>query len=220
MEDFQKKKNQKPKCKLVGEYPKDIKVKKSDLEGGKDFNEIKIEYKNIGAVNWNKKYTIELVNNYNENINISNFDNIENEIKKGESYKVNITLMIFELEQEKYVLEFVLKNEKNDIVENSKAVFNLILENEEPENNQPKKKNPSNEEPEQNNDSNDFLSNEEEEQIYNELCEEFNIQNLIDKDVFIVKLKELIKKEKKNYTDTNRDEILGDLKEKMMDLIY
>ena len=103
---------------------------------------------------------------------------------------------------------------------NSKAVFNLILENEETENNQPEKKNPSNEEPEQDNDSNDFLTNEEEEQIYKELCEEMNIQNVINKDLFIIQLKGLINKEKKNYEDMSKNEILGDLKDKMMDLIY
>ena len=60
MVKFQEKKNQKPKCELVGKYPIKMKVKKSDIEDRKEFNKIKIEYKNVGEVNWTKKYTIDL----------------------------------------------------------------------------------------------------------------------------------------------------------------
>ena len=172
-----KKLNQKPKCELIGDYPKTIKVKKSELEDDNEFKKIKIEYKNIGEVKWNKKYTIDLVNNYDENINISNFDNIENSIKPGETYEVNISLFILEQNQEKYVLEFVLKNEKNNIVENSRAVFNLILENEEDNKPKPKRKDSSSEE-HINNDDN-LLTEEEIKQIYDDLCEDMNIRNVI-----------------------------------------
>ena len=217
MEDFQKKQNQKPKCKLVGEYPKDIKVKKSDLEDGKEFNEIKIEYKNIGEVNWNKKYTVDLVNNYNENINISDCNIIEDQIKTGEIYEVNIALLILDTNPDKYLLEFVLKNEKNDIVENSKAVFNLILENEEDNKPKPKRKDSSNKE-HINNDDN-LLTEEEIKQIYDELSEEMNIQNVIELDLFKLKLKDLIKKEKENYEGMSKEEIISNLKDIMTDLI-
>ena len=211
-----KKLNQKPKCELIGDYPKTIKVKKSELESDNEFKKIKIEYKNIGEVKWNKKYTVDLVNNYDENINISNFDNIENSIKPGETYEVNISLLILEQNQEKYVLEFVLKNEKNNIVENSNAVFNLILENEEDNKPQPKRKDSSNEEEPINNDDN-LLTKDEIKQIYDELSEEMNIQNVIDLDLFKVKLKNLIKKEKGNYEGMSKEEIMSDLKDKITD---
>ena len=220
MKENLKKLNQKPKCELIGDYPKTIKVKKSELEDDNEFKKIKIEYKNVGEVKWKKKYTVDLVNNYNETINISNFDNIEDSIKPGETYEVNITLFILDTNQDKYVLEFVLKNEKGNIVENSKAVFNLILENEEEpqQKRQPERKESSNEEEPINNDNN-LLTEEEIQQIYDELSEEMNIGNVIDIDLFKVKLKDLIKKEKDNYEGLNREEIISDLKEKITDLV-
>ena len=139
----------------MGDNPTEIKVKKSDVEDGKEFNKIKIEYKNIGEVSWNKKYTVDLVDNYNENINIKSYNYIEKVINKGETYNVNISLLIFELDQQNYLLEFVLKNEKGDIVENSKATFNLKIENEN-ENSFEEMK----EEDNQDNELNDIISDE------------------------------------------------------------
>ena len=121
-----------------------------------------------------------------------------------------------EQNQEKYVLEFVLKNEKNNIVENSNAVFNLILENEEDNKPQPKRKDSSNEEEPINNDDN-LLTEEEIKQIYDELSEEMNIQNVIDLDLFKLKLKDLIKKERENYEGMSKEEIMSDLKDKITD---
>ena len=46
-----------------------------------------------------------------------------------------------------------------------------------------------------------------------------NIQNVIDIDLFKIKLKDLIKKEKENYEGMSKDEIISDLKEKMTDLV-
>ena len=100
-------------------------------------------------------------------------------INKGETYNVNISLLIFELDQQNYVLEFVLKNEKGDIVENSKATFNLNIENEN-ENSFEEMK----EEDNQDNTLNDIISDEEIKQIYNELKDEINIEKIINLDVF------------------------------------
>ena len=208
----------------MGNNPTEIKVKKSDVEDGKEFNKIKIEYKNIGEVSWTKKYTVDLVDNYNEKFNINSYNYIQNEINKGETYNVNISLLIFDLDQQNYVLEFVLKDKKGDIVENSKATFNLNIENmneisfeeekveEENKNNKPNQDN-------QNNEFNDLISDEDIENIYNELKEDMNIQNVIDLETFKIKLKGILKEEKDNYKEMNKEEIISDLKDKMMDLV-
>ena len=121
------------------------------------------------------------------------------------------------LNQDKYVLEFELKNDKNITVENSKAVFHLILENDEEPEPKPGRKDSSNEEP-INNDNN-LLTEEEIIQMYDDLNEEMNIQNVINKDAFKIKLVDLLKKEKENYEGMSKDEIISDLKEKMTDLV-
>ena len=198
----------------MGNNPTEIKVKKSDVEDGKEFKEIKIKYKNIGEVSWNKKYTVDLVDNYNENINLQTYNYIEKAINKGETYNVNISLLIFELDQQNYVLEFVLKNEKGNIVENSKATFNLNIENEN-ENSFEEMK----EEDNQDNTLNDIISDEEIKQIYNELKDEINIEKIINLDVFKLKLIGFLKEEKDNYKEMNKEERISDLKDKMMDLV-
>ena len=199
----------------MGNNPTEIKVKKSDFEEGKVFKEIKIKYKNIGEVSWNKKYTIELLNNYNENINIKSYNYIEKEINNGETYNVNISLLIFELDQQNYVLEFVLKNEKGDIVENSKATFNLNIENEN-ENSPEKMK--EKDIPNQNNEFNDIISDEDIEQIYNELNDDIKIENIINLEVFKIKLNGVLKEQKDYYKEMEKEERISELKDKMMDL--
>ena len=64
-----------------------------------------------------------------------------------------------------------------------------------------------------------FLNEKEMEQIYNDLKEEMNIENVINLENFKIKLKDLIKQEKENYKKWDKEEILSDLKEKMTDLI-
>ena len=135
-------------------------------------------------------------------------------INKGETYNVNISLLIFELDQQNYVLEFVLKNEKGDIVENSKATFNLNIENENEISFEKMK-----EEDNQDNTLNDIISDEEIKQIYNELKDEINIEKIINLDVFKLKLIGFLKEEKDNYKEMNKEERISDLKDKMMDLV-
>ena len=64
-----------------------------------------------------------------------------------------------------------------------------------------------------------FLNEEEMEQIYNELNKEIYIQNKINLELFKLKLKDLIKEKKQNYEGLNKEEIISDLKDKMMDLV-
>ena len=209
----------------MGDNPTEIKVKKSDVEDGKEFNKIKIEYKNIGEVSWTKKYTVDLVDNYNEKFSINSINYIENEINKGETYNVNISLLIFDLDQQNYVLEFVLKDKKGDIVENSKATFNLNIENEnensfEEEKVEEENKNNKPNQDNQDNEINDLLSDEDIENIYNELKEDMNIQNVIDLETFKIKLKGILKEEKDNYKDMEKDERISDLRDKMIDHLF
>jgi hypothetical protein len=198
----------------MGNNPTEINVKKSDVEDGKEFKEIKIKYKNIGEVSWNKKYTIELLNNYNENISIKSYNHIEKVINNGETYNVKISLLIFDLDQQNYVLEFVLKNEKGDIVENSKATFNLNVENED-ENSFEKIK----EEDNQDNEFNDIISDEDIEKIYNELKDEIDIENIINFKEFKLKLIGFLKEQKDNYKEMEKEKRISELKDKMMDLV-
>ena len=214
-----KKKNQKPKCQLMGDNPTEIIVKKSDIEDGKEFNKIKIKYKNIGEVSWTKKYKIELLNNYNENIKIKSYNYIEKVINKGETYNVNISLLIFELEQQNYLLEFVLKNEKGDIVENSKATFNLNIENENENSFEKEKVEDIIDQDNQDNEFNDLVSDGDIEQIYNELKDEINIENIINFKDFKIKLIDLLKKEKDNYKKMDKEDRINNIKDKMMDLV-
>jgi len=199
------------KCELIGKYPKELKIKKSEIED-KEY-QIKIEYKNIGQNNWNRKYKVELLNNYNENISIENINDIEQNIKPGETYEVNISLKFYSLDEEKkYVLEFILKDEKNkSIVENSKAVINLIIENDEGGNN------------DDNNHDNDgiefkgLITNKDFEQLYNTLNEQHNISTMENgnKDLVKIKVEEILEKEE--YSNTEKENILSDLKKKIMD---
>ncbi len=139
---------------------------------------------------------------------------IEKVINKGETYNVNISLLIFGLDQQNYVLEFVLKNEKGNIVENSKATFNLNIENENEISFEKMK-----EEDNQDNELNDIISDEEIKKIYNELKDEINIEKIINLDVFKLKLIGFLKEEKDNYKEMNKEERISDLKDKMMDLV-
>ena len=65
-----------------------------------------------------------------------------------------------------------------------------------------------------------FLNEKDMEQMYNDLKEEVNIENTIDLKNFKIKFKDLIKQEKENYEGMNKEEILSDLKERMIDLIF
>ena len=203
----------------MGDNPTEIIVKKSDIEDGKEFNKIKIKYKNIGEVSWTKKYKIELLNNYNENIKIKSYNYIEKVINKGETYNVNISLLIFELEQQNYLLEFVLKNEKGDIVENSKATFNLNIENENENSFEKEKVEDIIDQDNQDNEFNDLVSDGDIEQIYNELKDEINIENIINFKDFKIKLIDLLKKEKDNYKKMDKEDRINNIKDKMMDLV-
>ena len=102
-------------------------------------------------------------------------------------------------EEEKYVLEFILKNDKNITVENSKAVFNLIIENDE-------------------NDFKGVITNKDFELLYKELKEEYNFQNFAPKEFARLKLKEIINKE--DYSGNEKEDIINDLKEKIMDELF
>ena len=206
---FQEKKNIIPKCQLVGDYPIELKVKKSELEDQKEFKKIKIIYNNIGEAIWNQKYSIDLINNYEGNINITTLNEIEKNINKGETYEVNISLTIVEPMEKNYILEFVLKSDKNFVVENSKAIFNLILEDDEviSPNPIPKEPNPK---------PNKLLSPEKIKKLYDDLNNELNIQNRIDFDLFKVKVEEIINKE--NYKDMEKEN-MEDLKDKIADQI-
>jgi len=115
-------------------------------------------------------------------------------------------------EEKKYVLEFILKDEKNKItVENSKAVFNLIIENDEGGNN------------DDNNHDNDgiefkgLITNKDFEQLYNTLNEQHNISTMENgnKDLVKIKVEEILEKEE--YSNTEKENILSDLKKKIMD---
>ena len=162
---------------------------------------------------YNHEYKIELLNNYNENININSNNYIEKVINKGETCNVNISLLIFELDQQNYVLEFVLKDEKGNIVENSKATFNLNIENEN-ENSFEKIK----EEDNQINEFNDLISDEDIVQIYNELNDDINIENIINLESFKIKLNGVLKEQKDYYKEMEKEERISELKDKMMDL--
>ena len=102
-------------------------------------------------------------------------------------------------EEEKYVLEFILKNDKNITVENSKAVFNLIIENDE-------------------NDFKGVITNKDFELLYKELKEEYNFQNFAPKEFARLKLKEIINKE--DYSGNEKEDIINDLKEKILDELF
>ena len=194
---------------MVGDYPLELKVKKSELEDQKEFKKIKFIYNNIGEAIWNQKYSIDLINNYEGNINITTLNEIEKNINKGETYEVNISLTIVEPMEKNYILEFVLKSDKNFVVENSKAIFNLILEDDEviSPNPIPKEPNPK---------PNKLLSPEKIKKLYDDLIKELNIQNRIDFDLFKVKVEEIINKE--NYKDMEKEN-MEDLKDKITEQI-
>ena len=194
---------------MVDDYPIELKVKKSELEDQKEFKKIKIIYNNIGEAIWNQKYSIDLINNYEGNINITTLNEIEKNINKGETYEVNISLTIVEPMEKNYILEFVLKSDKNFVVENSKAIFNLILEDDEviSPNPIPKEPNPK---------PNKLLSPEKIKKLYDDLNKKLNIQNRIDFDLFKVKVEEIINKE--NYKDMEKEN-MEDLKDKIADQI-
>ena len=109
-------------------------------------------------------------------------------------------------------MEFILKDEKNkSIVENSKAVINLIIENDEGGNN------------DDNNHDNDgiefkgLITNKDFEQLYNTLNEQHNISTMENgnKDLVKIKVEEILEKEE--YSNTEKENILSDLKKKIMD---
>ena len=50
--------------------------------------------------------------------------------------------------------------------------------------------------------------------------DEFNIEKIINLDEFKVKLEEILKKEKINYKEKDKEEIIEDLKDKIIDLLF
>ena len=203
---FQEKKNIKSKCQLIGDYPIELRVKKSELKDQKEFKKIKIIYNNIGEAIWNQKYSIDLINNYEGNINITTLNEIQNNIKKVETYEVNISLTIIEPAEKNYLLEFVLKSDKNVIVENSKAIFNLIIEDDEVI--------PPNPIPQTNPIPNKLLSPKKIKKLYDDLKKDS--KNKLDFELFKAKVEEIINKE--NYKDMEKEN-MNDLIDKIKDQI-
>ena len=122
-------------------------------------------------------------------------------------------------------------NDKNITVENSKAVFNLIIENDDfGENNENDDNNHDNIVDNNNehkyinvndNDGIEFkgvITNEEFEQLYNQLKEEYNISNFGTEEFVKLKIEEILKKE--DYSGLEKEDIINDLKEKIMDEIF
>ena len=137
------------------------------------------------------------------------------------------------IEEEKYVLEFILKNDKNITIEKSKAVFKISVEDTDNSNdfNDVNNNDNENNNTDNNNDNRkigggdngkDFygiITNEDFEQLYNQLIEEYNITNMQNgnKEFVRIKVEEIIKKE--DYSSSDKEDILSDLKDKIMDEI-
>ena len=140
---------------------------------------------------------------------------------------------IYELEENNNKLKLDIENLKNIIIEKDNKINQILNQNNELNEENKKLKNEIN----NNNDcikdlklnienlqkqiknyEDLLLLNEKEmEQIYNELCEEWNIGNVIDLDSFKIKLKDLIKQEKEKKCD--KEKIISELKDKITDLV-
>jgi len=141
---------------------------------------------------------------------------------------------IDELEENNNKLKLDIENLKNIIIEKDNKINQILNQNNELNKENKKLKNEIN----NNNDcikdlklnienlqkqiknyEYQLLTEEEMEQIFNELHEDTNIGSVIELKDFKLKLKDLIKKEKENYEGLDKDEIISDLKDKMMDLV-
>ena len=66
---------------------------------------------------------------------------------------------------------------------------------------------------------NKLITEKDFEQIYNKLDEEINLGNVINLDLFKIKINELIKNEKEKYDGVKKDDIINELKNKIVNII-
>ena len=151
---------------------------------------------------------------------INNNNNFKNQI--NEKDKIIKKLRDDIMQQKKNYEKIILK--ERELIKQKEEAFRLEerkrKEEEERKRRKEKVQNRNNLSDSSNYDSNNILTNEEMEQIYDEIEDDFNISEFLNKAQFIIKLKDLIKKEKDNYKGMDKKEIIYDLKEKVIDTLY
>ena len=134
-----------------------------------------------------------------------NVENLEKNIAEKDNKIEQILKQNKELNEENQKLKNEINNNNDNIKE-----FKLNLENL-----QIKLNNYEN----QKISLNKLITEKDFEQIYNKLDEEINLGNVINLDLFKIKINELIKNEKEKYDGVKKDDIINELKNKIVNII-
>ena len=169
--------------------------------GLKIINEILLEIK---IVEKTPTEIIEELIEFNNKLKM-NVENLEKNIAEKDNKIEQILKQNKELNEENQKLKNEINNNNDNIKE-----FKLNLENL-----QIKLNNYEN----QKISLNKLITEKDFEQIYNKLDEEINLGNVINLDLFKIKIRELINNEKEKYEGVKKDVIINELKNKIVNII-
>ena len=175
-----------------------IEKKKSELKDNSNI-ECTFKIKNISKEKkWKKGFSIKIYKNDGD-IQILEGNKIEDEVEPNSNIEKNITFFISDQEKKNYILELFLVDDKNNIIKNcsTKLIINIIDD----ENNLKIK-----------------IDDSDIEEIFKNLCEEYNIENM---GIKIDKLKDYYKEFSKTINDNiSKEEFIDGLTAFIIDKLY
>ena len=134
-----------------------------------------------------------------------NIENLEKNIVEKDNKIEQILKQNNELTEENQKLKNEMNNNNNNIKDLKLNIENLQIKLNNYEN--------------QKISLNKLITEKDFEQIYNKLDEEINLGNVINLDLFKIKIGELINNEKEKYEGVKKDDIINELKNKIVNII-
>ena len=176
-----------------------IEKKKSELKDNSNI-ECTFKIKNISKEKkWKKGFSIKMKYKNEDDIQIIEGNKIEDEVEPNSIIEKNITFFIGEQEKKNYILDLLLVDDKNNIIKNcsTKLIINIIDDE-----NKLKIK----------------IDDSDIEEIFKNLCDEYNIENM---GIKIDKLKDYYKEFSKTINDNiSKDEFIDGLTAFIIDKLY
>ena len=169
--------------------------------GLKIINDILLEIKIVEKTSEEK---IEELIEFNNKLKM-NIENLEKNIVEKDNKIEQILKQNNELTEENQKLKNEMNNNNNNIKDLKLNIENLQIKLNNYEN--------------QKISLNKLITEKDFEQIYNKLDEEINLGNVINLDLFKIKIGELINNEKEKYEGVKKDVIINELKNKIVNII-
>jgi hypothetical protein len=176
-----------------------IEKKKSELKDNSNI-ECTFKIKNISKEKkWKKGFSIKIKYKNEDDIQIIEGDKIEEEVDLNSIINKNITFLIGDLEKKNYIFDLYIINDKNNTVKNCSTNININIIDD--ENNLKIK-----------------IDDSDIEEIFRNLCEGYNIENM---GIKIDKLKGLCQEYSKTINDNiNKEEFIDGLTAFIIDKLY